>query len=558
MTASHPHPALSLDVQIAPHAMLRQDDEPYFAGYLDRMSLRPGDPLVVHLASHGERTAHVDVYRIVGRTPGGFQPKLELVARVGEAHARVYACDDGGLPPGPGDADVAGCAWEPTTVMSAIPETWQSGLYLVQFTASAEPTGRASARIGPDAMFVLRPGAPTSAALVQVDVATWNAYHVWHNKNLYHGRADDDSQLSELRAHTVSFRRPGIGFQRNDNNPWGMTPAAYHWAFAEWAQGEGLALDYCTGLDIDTGAVDLGAYRAVVTLGHDEYWTGAQRDAIERFVAAGGNAIFLGGNIAFWQIRHTPEDQTISCYKRSSAGAPLDPLYRDPAAYPDHDNGACTVEWHTEPVCRPSTSLMGLSGRNDAVNDPTARRDDGTSVFCGACWWWEEYGGPSRPAKGFTVLEPAHWIFEGAGVEAGDVFGVEQKLIGYECDGLDVVFADGVPRPSGRDGALPGTRIVAYADCRDWAEIDYATTPPQRVAGRMRTECSFGGVVPLVVVESEDGGGTIVNTAATDWPLALVETYDNTEYRSLEVRIKPASPVVKAVTRTVLRRLAGV
>jgi hypothetical protein len=551
--------------------MLRRTDQPYIAGYANRMSVRPGDPLVVHAASWEAPSCYADVYRVTGRTPGGFWPQVEFVSRGAAVRPVMYEESDSVLPLGPGDADVTGCAWEPTTVVDEIPAAWGSGLYLVQFTTSSEPTHRASTRLGQDAMFVLRPDRPgeRSPVLVQVDVGTWNAYTVWHHRNLYHARGPSGEQIESLRAHTVSFHRPGIGFERNDNNPWGTPPAAYHWAFIEWARQQDLVFDYCTGLDLHTGGVRLQDYRAVVTVGHDEYWTRRQRDAVEEFVGAGGNAIFFGGNLAFFQIRLNEADNSISCYKRSSTtsnqrytdpgtlGPPLDPLYRDPAAYPDHDNSDCTVETCTSPLHRPTPSLTGLSGQNDGMFSADARRDDGVHVFAAAAWWWEEYGGPSRPAKGFTVLEPDHWIFEGTDLKAGDVFGEEQKVIGYECDGLDVEFVDGVPVPTGRDGAVPGTRILAFADCREWGEIDYSVAPSTRVEGRMGTACSFGGVVPIVAVE-RPSGGVIVNTGCTDWPFALVDTYDNTDYRSTTVRIRPQSPDVQTITRNVIRRLGGI
>ncbi|WP_353001404.1 N,N-dimethylformamidase beta subunit family domain-containing protein [Mesorhizobium sp. M1295] len=56
----------------------------------------------------------------------------------------------------------------------------------------------------------------------------------------------------------------------------------------------------------------------------------------------------------------------------------------------------------------------------------------------GMFWYWELFGGPSRPKCGFTVCDPEHWVFTGAGVGDGDTFGAEIKLLGHEADGLEV------------------------------------------------------------------------------------------------------------------------
>ena len=42
-------------------------------------------------------------------------------------------------------------------------------------------------------------------------------------------------------------------------------------------------------------------------------------------------------------------------------------------------------------------------------------------------------------------------VFEGTGLEYGDVLGAASVTVGYECDGCDMQFADGLgmPRPNG-------------------------------------------------------------------------------------------------------------
>jgi hypothetical protein len=530
-------------------------------GYVDPMSVAQGEPLTVCCASRRSETAYVDVYRVVGCDPD-FQLRLAFVWRSEAIAVERYPGFPEGVPLGPGDADLNGCGWSPVEVLAEVPETWPSGFYVAQFTTAPEPTGQPSARLGEDAFFVVRAAVPgsTSRVLVQLPVATWSAYHIWQNRSLYNADVGDPTGIEnvELRAHKVSLRRPGLGFAPGNNvRRWLPKGRLYVPPFVQWLEAEGLTAEFCTGIDIDQGRIPLSAYELVASLGHDEYWGGAQRDALEAFVRDGGNLAFFAGNICYWQVRFEDDGTTVVCYKRTGdthgpVGEPLDPRYRDPRFYPDHDNSDVTVEFWTEPLNRTTTTLSGVSMQWDAA----ARPEGFGGVNNGALWVWEDYGGPSRPPKGFTALDAGHWSLAGTGLAAGDEFGEEQKLVGYECDGLDVEWVDGTPVPTGRDGAIPGTAIVAYADCTTWGELDYSTEPPTRHDGRRLTPGATGGFVTLVCISTE-GGGETFTASTTDWTHGLVPTVDYTDYRNVDRPVRPPSPVVQQITRNVLARLGG-
>lgn len=537
-----------------------------FVGYCARTSFIGGEGLTVHVATvETNEQCWVDVYRIVGCLESTDIPRLEFVIRSGPVSPVCYPQEAAGTRLGPGDADVEGCRWPPACALTEIPDDWPSGPYLAQFTSAPEPTYRPSTRLGQDALFILRrpPSNPTSGVLVQLGVATWNAYHIWQNRNLYIGDIGDKTgdRAAHLRAHRVSFHRPGIGLAPRSNIAV-FPPTAYMYLlpFLQWASEEGLQLDYCAGTDIDLDLVNLSDYRLLVTLGHDEYWSRRQRDRVESYVQRGGNAAFFGGNIAYWQIRLADDGHSVECYKRAPdpvermgyGGIPLDPLYRDPHLYPEHDNSDVTVEYHTPPLNRSPTSLTGASMRND----DGARAADRQGVFCGAAWWWENYGGPVRPSMGFTVIQPHHWAFEHTGLNSGETFGEAQKLIGFECDGIDVVFRDGIPTPTYRDGAPENVSILAYADCSDWAETDYSVTPPIHTPGRRLNNATLGGVVTMLAWDSA-GGGQVFNAPVTDWPRALVDLVDYTAAAAGTRRIAPASAEVRTITANVLRHLGG-
>ncbi|WP_033289743.1 N,N-dimethylformamidase beta subunit family domain-containing protein [Amycolatopsis jejuensis] len=525
--------------------------------YLDAMSVAPGDPLIAHAATRLSVPLSVDIYHVVGTRDCRYEPRLDFVLRV------PYDCPTRYSPQasdrmGPGDADVSGCGWPSRTLLPEIPADWPSGIYLAQLTESPEPTGKASPDCGQDALFIVRPPAPRRPILWQVNVATWNAYHIWQNRNLYIGYAGDDTghTVKELRAHTVSFHRPGIGLAPRSNIPhFPPTAFMYNLAFIEWLRSEGLEVDFCTGADLHSGAVDLAGYQLLLSVGHDEYWSRAQRDAVENFVRQGGNAAFFGGNICFWQIRYASDLTSLSCYKRGADitpgrgdGEPLDPLYADPSAYPDHDNSDVTVEYWSAPLDRNTTSLTGVSMQHLSGAAPSGTAGEPS----GAAWWWENFGGPPRPARGFRVAVPDHWAFAGTGLKMDEEFGAEQKVVGFECDGLDVAWHDGVPVPTHRDGAPADLRILAYADCRDWTDLDYSNSPPRRSAGNPNKAAS-GGIVPIVTFTS--GRGTVFTAPSTDWVHALTALADYTD-DGKPPRIPGPSSDVRTITRNVLTTLA--
>ena len=55
-------------------------------------------------------------------------------------------------------------------------------------------------------------------------------------------------------------------------------------------------------------------------------------------------------------------------------------------------------------------------------------------------------------AGGYTMHRPEHWIFDGTGLDYGDVLGAGATIVGYECDGCDFTYRDGLPYPTGTDG----------------------------------------------------------------------------------------------------------
>jgi hypothetical protein len=68
-----------------------------------------------------------------------------------------------------------------------------------------------------------------------------------------------------------------------------------------------------------------------------------------------------------------------------------------------------------------------------------------------------------RSSGGFTVYRPQHWVFENTDLYFGDVFGSEANIFGYEVDGVKFTMKNGLPYPTGEDGAPDSLEILAMA-----------------------------------------------------------------------------------------------
>jgi hypothetical protein len=183
-------------------------------------------------------------------------------------------------------------------------------------------------------------------------VTTWQAYNTWGCCDLYDG---DGGFASRSRA--VSFDRPyaqssGAGEFIKRELP----------VLAE-AERLGLSLDYVTDIDLQTPGLLTGA-RAVVSMGHDEYWSPQMRAAVEAARDAGTNLAFFGANAVFRRIRFEASplgaDRIVIDYKVARE----DPLY-------GVDNAEVTADWPAPPDANPESTLLGAM-YNCFVHGPRA------------------------------------------------------------------------------------------------------------------------------------------------------------------------------------------
>ena len=174
--------------------------------------------------------------------------------------------------------------------------------------------------------FVVRDDASRAELLFQTSDTTWQAYNRAGITSTY-GSFDPAAPME--RAYKVSLNRP---YATRDYRAVNLVFNA-EYPMVRWLEANGYDVTYTTGVDSDRRGTLIRNHKVFLSVGHDEYWSGAQRAHVEAARDAGVHLAFFSGNDVFWKIRwepstdpsHTPY-RTMVTYKETHANAKIDPL----------------------------------------------------------------------------------------------------------------------------------------------------------------------------------------------------------------------------------------
>jgi hypothetical protein len=367
-------------------------------GWADHVSAAAGDRVGLFVSTTADRF-WVEAYRMGWY--GGLGARL--VWRSPPEAGRVQA-----PPAHTPDTNLLMTHWRRSLTFTVGPE-WPPGDYLLKLLAS---TGQ---RYVP---LTVRDDASQAAVLVQNDVTTWQAYNLWGDYNLYQG--PDGSPAN--RSRIVSFDRPYDAAGQGAGDFLGN-----EYPLVRLVERAGLDVTYWTDVDLHKHPERLLAHQALVSLGHDEYWSTRMRRGAEAARDHGVNLAFLGANAVFRHIRLRPSptgpDREEVNYKPWSALD--DPAWRtDPAEV--------TTDWREPPLNDPESRLLGDLYECNPVH-----------------------------AAG-VVADPAAWLFAGTQVTAGTLL---PGLVGPEYDRVQA----GQPRP-------PGVQVLLHSPVRCHGRASFADT----------------------------------------------------------------------------------
>jgi Domain of unknown function (DUF4082)/Invasin, domain 3 len=259
------------------------------------------------------------------------------------------------------------CKWA-TSVTLQTGTDWVSGLYvakLIDLRTNPQPQSQI--------WFVVRDDGRNSDVLFQSSFNTFAAYNTFGGYqgsfNLYRGY----DGTSATRAYKVSFDRP---FSQTISNNQLDSMLGQELLYAQWLESQGYDVTYVTNMDVSLNS--LLPHKAFLSVGHDEYWTMEERQAVQQARDAGINLGFFAGNAAYWRVRYESStsgeaNRVLVCYKTDYA---LDPTYVQ-------NPGAATTRFRDPPINMPENALLGVMyiGDNDSSSYPLVVSNSSDPLF---------------------------------------------------------------------------------------------------------------------------------------------------------------------------------
>ncbi len=373
----------------------------------------------------------------------------------------------------PNDAWVNCCNW-PTGLSLKIPSNWQSGYYRARFDS---PSGGSSW-----VAFVVKNPVPGSYSnlVLQVPFDTSQMYNGWGGKSGY-----TFNSTGGVKAPEVSRLRPSLD-AAIENHILGIVP------FVRWAESRGVKLEYISGSDMHADNDVLSPYKVFVTVGHDEYWSQAMRNQLDNHINSGRHALILSGNSMWWRT-----EPVTDAYGRA-----------DGKLIANRQSGTSTANWYEF--------------------DPEARTI-GATFYKGG--YVDQNTQANLTNQPYVVYRPTHWAFANTGLTQGGQFGAAERIHRYESDGIDMTFVNGLPTPTGSDGAPTNTEILALADLSGWDSQSQTTpTPYLSLTGT-------GGPNAAMTSSVRPGGGIVFNGGTTDFYRPLPSCTGQGAVQKTECRI---------------------
>ncbi|WP_438853804.1 N,N-dimethylformamidase beta subunit family domain-containing protein [Agromyces sp. M3QZ16-3] len=355
---------------------LATDTDLAVKGYASAVSVEQGESvgLHVHVASAG--STRYDVYRL-----GWYQGIGGRRITGGTFNATPQPACGTLMPEG-----TITCDWARSVELHTS-EAWASGVYVVVLTRGTKQNY---------ASFVVRDGDRTGALVHLQPTFTYQAYNNFPadgrtGKSLY--------SFNSFGATTIAGDTSGVkaSFDRPYANAGAALIVAEEAPMIRYAESRGFDVTYATDLDLHLDPGLLGGQEGMLSVGHDEYWTGEMFTAAERARDAGVDLGYLGANNMYWQVRLEPSettevaDRVLVCYR----SAELDPVKDETR----------TVMFRELP--RPEQPVVGQAFPNI----------DGTGLVGSDAAW--------------RVRQSDHWMYRGTGLRDGSTI---PGLVGIEID----------------------------------------------------------------------------------------------------------------------------
>ena len=313
--------------------------DPDVQGFTTQISFNRGDSVnfkirVLNAATY-PATVDIDIYRMGYYQGNGarritsysglvpLQPACGYDISTGEVH-----CDNW--------STGTGLTWNGRDDSGAIPP---SGVYFAKVTSP----GMGSSHI----IFVVRDDSGCSDVLFQTSDATWQAYNIFSDGRgmiSFYENPDYASTvppenncwstqdtpcaitLMDPAANVTRAYLPHHAYKLSYDRPFNSrgTLSEYgkiSWVFnaeypmVRWLEANGYNVSYSSEVDTERNGAALLNHLVFLSVGHDEYWSAAQRSNVEYARDHGVHLGFFSGNEVFWKTRWDDNYRTLITYK---------------------------------------------------------------------------------------------------------------------------------------------------------------------------------------------------------------------------------------------------
>ena len=166
------------------------------------------------------------------------------------------------------------CATDPSTFNYdcgtwSVSTQWQvpadavSGVYIAKLTMGTDES---------EIPFVVRDDSRRSDVVMKTSDATWQAYNDYGGSDFY--TAPSSLTGTQARAFKISYNRP---YNTRDSGRGRDFLYSNEYPTLRFLERNGIDVSYTTDVDVSTGATDLTQHKTFISVGHDEYWSGAER-----------------------------------------------------------------------------------------------------------------------------------------------------------------------------------------------------------------------------------------------------------------------------------------
>jgi N,N-dimethylformamidase len=409
--------------------------------------------------------------------------------------------------------DVYDAGWYDAFTLE-VPRDWKSGIYAARLRSDeaidhipffvAPPRGAARAKLAflvPTATYLAYANMPDPHAIIR-ELERTSEEGLDFSQRLQSVMAGGEFGLSCYHTHADGS---GVHHSSHLRPVRNLKPRPDLWAFnadtliSDWLEASGLDYDVITDELLHAEGVELLApYRTVITGTHPEYTSTPMRDALDRYLGAGGRLIYTGANGFYWRIAYSDAWPGAIELRRAEDGTRA--WESQPGEYHHAWNGELGGLWRR--IGRAPNQLVGIG--------------------FAAQGFGEARGYQQSPA----ATDPrAAFVFDGVQGERFGDFGRLGGAAGEEIDRCEPLL-----------GSPPHALVLASAvdfapDMMKTKEEFLATAPPDSADPHVRAD--------LVFFETPKGGA-VFSTGSIAWAGSLAHnSYDND---------------VSRITRNVVRR----